>query len=676
MPRFRTVETSGNAQFEKRIFMLGAMVAGLLGILLFRAVVFRLKDNAQLEKVAMKQYTAVVQQSTERGRILDAAGRELAIDVTVDSVYANPREITDPVKTTAELAKILGTERSKLFERLSGRRKFAWVKRKITDEEAAKISAMNIPGIYMMKESSRSYPSRQLGASVLGAVGFDSKPLGGIELQYDDTLSLSNRPGSYGKDARGHLYLSPTDVKEKKTATIELTIDKTVQYIADRELQKGMEISNAKGGSAVVVDVNTGAILALSNWPTFDPNEYDKYPLTSWKNRAISDAYEPGSTFKVLIVASALDKGVVKTTDEFNCENGKLLVGNHTIGDSHPHGMLSVADIIRVSSNIGAYKVESKLDKPTVYSYLRAFGMGKPSGLDLPGEATGMLSSPKNWSELQYATIAFGQGVSATPLQMAMAFSAIANGGKLYKPYVVKRVVYGDGSELVNSGAEVVANPISESTSKTMIGLLTRVVETGGTGTLAASLDYKVGGKTGTAQKADPITRGYAKGKYYSSFVGIAPAEKPRIAVYIGVDEPSGGMYYGGQVAAPVFRKIVEGTLQYMKVPSSKLVADSTNVNALPPREAEGELAFVNDGDKQDFVEEQKATSGESLWKIPDFKGLTMRGVVEAVKDAEIELKFEGSGVAVEQSVGAGSVVPSGTSCKVVFKPMLYAGGV
>nr|HQH81078.1 penicillin-binding protein 2 [bacterium] len=613
MPKYRTVEVSEEKRTVKRVFFIGAFLAVSFGVLFCRAVSFRLSHDERLEEVALRQYRTAVRMSTKRGRILDSKGRELAIDVPVESVYANPRGISDPVNAANEISKVLKINRSKLLERLTSNRKFVWVQRRVTEEQAKKIMNLNLDEIYVMKENSRFYPGQNLASTILGAVGMDSEPLGGIELHRNNELSSSSSPGVYRRDAKGNLYLSPSGLEDPKVSDVELTIDKTLQYIAGRELEKGVREARASGGTAIVVDVDTGAILAISNQPNFDPNNYSKYPLSNWKNSAVLDSYEPGSTFKVVIVASALDAGVVRPSDVFDCENGSLRIGNKVIKDAHPHGKLSVADIIRVSSNIGAYKVEQKLSWDGIYSYIRKFGFGQVTGIDFPGEASGILSSPRSWSALQHATIAFGQGIAATPIQMTMAFAAIANGGTLYKPFLVKKVVQEDGVVFYESLPQVKGNPISPETSNIMRELLIRVVEKGGTGTLASSSEYKFAGKTGTAQKADKKTGGYAKGKYYSSFVGFAPADDPKIAVFVGIDEPRGVSYYGGQVAAPVFREIAESTLHYLKVKGSPAIVADSILKQLPPADGQGDIAQLRSADDVKFQEvESDDSDGDS----------------------------------------------------------------
>ena len=678
MPRYRGVEGSDYVSTAKRLFALGAVFAVFFGILAIRAVTFQLRDDEQLERVALRQYRTAVRLSTRRGKILDTFGRELAINVSTKSIYANPMEVDEPVKVAEKLSELLGADRRRLLEKLSAQRKFTWVKRRVDEGQAQAVMELKIKGIHSMRENRRFYPGGSLAATVLGAVGFEGQPLGGIELEYNDVLSSRAGVGNFKRDARGHLYLSPSGDGEADIANVELTIDKTIQYIAERELAAGVRGAGARGGTVIVVDVDTGAVLAMANLPTFDPNKYSSYPLSQWRNSAIVDAYEPGSTFKVIVIAAALNAGLVGDNETLNCENGKIRIGKDVVRDAHPHSRLSVANIVKVSSNIGAYKIERRLGMEGVYEAMRSFGFGRKTDIDLPAESAGILSSPDRWSPLQFATIAFGQGIAATPLQMSMAFAAIANGGQLLAPHVVKRVMdAADGEVRSVRTRKVVGHPITPATAKLMSKMLRRVVDKDGTGALAASVEYQVAGKTGTAQKADPGVGGYASGKYYSSFVGFAPANDPRIAVYVGIDNPRGTYYYGGQVAAPVFRKIIEASLKYLKVPGSQVHASESVLRQLPPREARGEVPIVERGQPVVLVEakgpdrEQAVEGGRRSWKIPDLTGLTMRGVLEAAADADIAWSFNGTGVAVNQKPAPGSVVHAGQRCQVEFKPLM-----
>ncbi len=676
MPRYRSVQRGEQVGTSKRLFALGAIFAISFGILSIRLITFQLGDDAKLENVALRQYRTAVKRSTSRGKILDSQGRDLAIDLFVESIYANPMRVDEPVLVAEKLSTLLGVDRRRLLERLGTKRKFVWVKRRASKEEVDAVRKLGLGGVAMMKEAKRYYPGKKLASSVLGAVGFDSKPLGGVELVYNKQLSFGSSAGELRRDARGHLYLSPAD-DELDVSSVGLTIDKTLQFIAERELTKAVRSSRAKAGTAIVVNVDSGAILAMANYPTFDPNDYSSYPLSEWRNMAIVNSYEPGSTFKVIVVAAAIDSGAVKADDIFDCENGRIKIGEDVVRDAHPQSNTSVADIIKVSSNIGAYKIEKRLGRKRLYDSIRKFGFGKKTGLGLPGESMGILSSPEKWSPLQFATIAFGQGMAATPLQMTMSFAAIANGGALLKPYIVASILNSDGEEKVTTKREVVARPITEKTATIMTGLLQRVVGEGGTGTLASSYEYPMAGKTGTAQKASMSANGYKEGVYFSSFVGFAPADDPRIAVFVGIDEPQGNYYYGGQVAAPAFKEIVEASLQYMKVPGSGTdLSDDVKsqlprlqvVDAAPTVEHNREMVAM---DVKGRLKKRLERNDDSSWRIPDLKGLTMRDILKSTGEADIRWEFEGSGIAVGQNPAAGSIMRDGEKCTVKFHTML-----
>jgi len=683
MPRFRSGGAESRRTLAVRLFAIGGVFALAYGILISRAFFFHLKDNTEIENLAMRQYRTAIKRSTERGNILDTNGRELAINVPSESVYTDPRFIKDQKKAAEVLNSVLNIDEKKLLNLFSSKRKFVWIKRGISHEQAEAITTAGLDGIMVMVENGRSYPHNELAAPILGMVGVDAEGLAGLEYQYNDLLLVDTERSNYGRDARGHIYLSPLDAGDKKgISTLELTLDERIQYIAERELDEAIKKSKAKAGVIVVLDVSSGDLLAIANRPTFDPNNFDNYPKDTWKNRAISDVYEPGSTFKSIVIASALDKKKVDTNQMFDCENGVLKIGNAEIRDSHPHAKLSVADIIKVSSNIGAAKIAKKLDKEDLYEYIKFFGFGKVSDIDLPGESKGIVSYPSEWSDLQYATISFGHGIGTTPIQMALAFAAIANGGELLRPHVVKRIIGPDGATVYQRERTIVGRPIKPETATLMKRLLERVVEEGGTGVLAASSDYSVAGKTGTAHKVSS-KGGYSSDKYYSSFIGFAPVDSPKIVVYVGIDEPS-GYYYGGQVAAPAFRDLIEEVLRYQNVPArNAILSDSRNnidMDSSNSSLIEGGVVNLNDAVKEKKRNTVKEIEGikveysdDGKWRIPDFTGMTIKQVLKSIGNAEIDLNVVGSGIAVKQKPLPGTLVASGIQCTVEFKE-IYDG--
>ncbi len=676
MPRFKSGGDESKRRVAIRIFAIGAFFALAYGILISRAIYFHLKDDTDIEKVAMRQYRTAIKKSTRRGKILDAKGRELAINVPTKSIYADPRFIKNAKQAAAELSAILDVKQDRLIKMFNSKRKFVWIKRQVSPKLAQKVEELGISGVSIMKENGRSYPNGKLASSVLGMVGIDAVGLGGLEYQYNSNLLVDTSRNHYGRDARGHIYLSPASAEENQIAAhLKLTLDERIQYIAEKELARGIKQSKAKAGIIIVVDPQTGDVLAMADEPSFDPNRYGDYPAETWRNKAIFDAYEPGSTFKAVIVSSALDGQVVKPDDVFDCQDGVLKVNGVSIKDAHEHGKLNVADIVKVSSNVGAAQIEAKLGREAVYQAIRSFGFGQPTDIDLPGESKGIFSQPRTWSDMQFVTIAFGHGISATPLQMTMAFAAIANGGKLLRPHVVKEIINEKGEVVYQRKKHVRGQSITEQTSDIMKEILQHVVDEDGTGVLAASSYYPVAGKTGTAQKVNP-KGGYLKNKYFSSFIGFAPADDPKLVVYVGLDEPR-GYYYGGQVAAPLFRNVVEETLRYLKVPIQHQVV---RINQQIDSEilAEGQV-FENHAGEQNTIqqtptipeEKQVKAIEKDRWQLPDFRGLTMKAVFEASGQADLDFNFVGSGMAVKQSPEPGSIVPSGTKCIVEFRKIL-----
>lgn len=670
------------------------------GAVLTRAVYLQCVDDKSLQWVAQKQSKAIIPMARKRGKILDVRGRELAVSMPVQSIFADPSAIVDVHATLDAIDQVvpLGSERELAARRMRQGKRFAWVLRRVAPESADRVRGLRLPGIHFVEENQRSYPNGMLASQLLGAVGHDAEPLAGMELAYQEHLSGKARHMIYERDARGRFFFTPVagdvaadgahattaglasvgtaagDRDDEAVGTVVLTIDKAIQYFAEQALARGAVAAASKGAVAIVVEVETGRILAMASHPTFDPNAYADYPQDAWRMRALTDTFEPGSTFKALIVAAALDAGM-PASQRFDCQRGVLRVGSHVLHDSHPHGVLSVADIIQVSSNIGAAKIAATLGKERVGDVLRGFGIGGKSGIDFPGEAGGVLRAASRWSPVEFATIAFGQGVTVTPLQMAMAFAALAHDGWLMHPYLVEQVRSGSG-EIVHQGApQPVRQVVSPKTATLMRTLLQRVVEVGGTGRAAASPRYPTAGKTGTAQKVVEGRKGYAAGKYFSSFVGMSPVVQPKIVVFVGLDEPKGA-YYGGAVAAPIFREIVEATLQYLEVPSTDapvlLAEDPDGAAAVADRRSpvhgdqapganrrssvpSGELAVG-------FVRED----GDRVI-VPNLVGLSLREVLRLTSEVPVALKVKGAGRAVTQSPLPGAVLSAARGVEVEF---------
>ncbi len=560
---------SGN--FKKRLLITGGLLS-LYGVtILGKLFYLQILQHEELWSQSEKQYIRKVKTSRERGKILDRNLVDLAANVEVDSIYANPGFITNKQKTADKLSKTLGLSYRNALKKVSSKKKFVWIKRKSSLQESNRLKQLALPAVGFKTEIQRFYPKRQLAAGAIGFVGMDNQGLSGVEHFHDKLLKGLSSLKSEEKDARGRYFRGPKPdkIQPDRSPDLVLTLDEVIQYYVETELGKAVKKYKAKGGVAVVMAPNTGEILALANLPTYNPNNYSVYNPTSWKNIAISSSFEPGSIFKPIIAAAAIETGVATPEKVFFCEKGSYRIGKTEIGEAagHEFGWLSLAKIIEKSSNIGVIKISEKLGPSRYYDYIRKFGFGSKSGVDLPGEASGQLRPLDQWSKLSAASISFGHEIGATPIQLISAISAIANGGNLMKPYIAQALMQ-DGVTVKKFEPQLVRRVISEKTSRQMVEILKAVVKEG-TGKKAGLSGYETAGKTGTAQKIDPETQSYSKTAYVSSFVGFAPADAPRIAILVMIDEPK-RVYWGGEIAAPAFREIARRTLRYLNVPSKE----------------------------------------------------------------------------------------------------------
>ncbi len=557
--------------FKKRLLLAGGILS-LYGItILGKLFYLQILQHDELWSQSEKQYIRKVKTSRERGKILDRNLVDLAANVEVDSVYVNPRSIVDKQKTTRTLSKVLNLSYRSTLKKVSSKKKFVWIKRKCTLRESKQLKQLALPGIGFKTEIQRFYPKRQLAAGTLGFVGMDNQGLSGVEHFHDTLLKGLSSFKSEGKDARGRYFRGPKPdkIQPDRSPDLVLTLDEVIQYYVETQLAKATKKYRAKGGVAIVMAPNTGEILALASLPTYNPNNYSVSDPTSWKNIAISSSFEPGSIFKPIVAAAAIETEVASPEKIFFCENGSYRIGKTEIGEAaeHKYGWLSLTKIIQKSSNIGVIKISEELGPSHYYDYIRKFGFGSKSGIDLPGEASGQLRPLDQWSKLSAASISFGHEIGSTPIQLVSAISAIANGGNLMKPYVAKAVIQ-DGETVKEFEPQLIRRVISEKTSRQMVEILKTVVKEG-TGKKASLPGYETAGKTGTAQKIDPETQSYSNSAYVSSFVGFAPADAPRIAIIVMIDEPA-RVYWGGEIAAPAFREIARQTLRYLNVPSKE----------------------------------------------------------------------------------------------------------
>jgi cell division protein FtsI (penicillin-binding protein 3) len=625
-----------------RIRLIGGFFAFFFAITSARAFYLQIIEKEQLVRLAEKQHQKIVPLNPARGAIYDRTSTPLAVSIDMDSCYAEPRTIENIGEAAGRLAPLLGTSRTALESKLRGSRNFVWLQRRMAPDAVQKIRDLDIDGIGFVKETKRFYPNAELAGHVIGFTGLDPDGLEGVELKYNSTILGSTGYLVTERDALGRdIALKGTVVtKASKGHNVTLTLDKNIQYIAEKELAKAVTASGAKGGMALVMDPQSGSVLAMANYPNFNPNSFSRYAAPVLRNKTIVDSFEPGSTFKVFLIAAALEEKVVSPNDGFNCENGSYSIGGRTIHDTHHYGRLTVADVLKYSSNIGAAKIGARLGQERLYSYLKSFGYGGRSGIDLPGEATGYLRDESQWFGVELATISFGQGVSATAVQLAAAFSAVANGGLLMKPYVVEKISDENGTVLQRFSPQARRRVISPETARTMAKMMEGVTTEGGTGMNAAVDGYRVAGKTGTAQKVDPVTRGYSVDKRTASFIGFVPADMPRLTILVVVDEPKTSPY-GGVVAAPAFSAIAQQSLCYLNVPADKGIKAK---HAPAPVQAPAPV------DVAEVAAEGTINDGIEGAVMPNFRGMSMRQVLQTMEKRGLNVKLMGSGRAAEQN--------------------------
>ena len=530
---------------------------------LFNLQVLRAEEFSQL---AERQHQKTLAVEAGRGAIYDRSGKILAINMEVPSVFGAPKYVSDPRATAAQLNRVLKTDVRQLESKLKSGRDFVWLARRLEPERAEGLQGLSLDGIGVIPEGRRFYPKGTMLSHVLGFANVDNQGQEGLERRYDGQLRGERGHLVVERDAFGGAvfpkelnYVAPLPGKD-----LVLTIDEVVQYIAEQEIDEVVTRTRAASGIAIVVEPKTGAILALAVRPTFDPNA-PKGDANLWRNRAISDAYEPGSTFKLVAATAALEEKLVSPDELIYGEDGAYAVENTVVHDSHKNGWMTFAQVLQKSSNIGMIKVAQRLGPDKLAKYVGAFGFGQKTDVDLSGEQRGLTKEPHAWGRRTLASIAMGQEIGVTPMQLVMAVSAIANGGALMRPFVVSEVRTPAGESIARFEPVVRRRPISAETARVMTDILRGVVLTGGTGTLAAVPGYDVAGKTGTAQKADPLTGGYSATRTVSSFVGFLPADDPKLCILVMVDEPQ-TVHWGGTVAAPVFQRIAAQAVRHLGI--------------------------------------------------------------------------------------------------------------
>ncbi|MCZ6639190.1 MAG: penicillin-binding transpeptidase domain-containing protein [Candidatus Dadabacteria bacterium] len=617
-----------------RVFIVATLLIALFAMVSVKALELQILDRERAFKIARKQHHGTSTLLPRRGKIFDRNGKELAVNIDVKSIYANPKKVTKPSETAKILSEKLNLSQKKILNRVSSDKSFVWIKRLADSESVEELQNLDITGLGYIPEPKRVYPNGHLLGQVIGITDVDSIGIEGIEYHYDRLLTGKTRKITLKRDARGHKILNdPSEIQEidqYKTSghDIVLTIDSQIQYIVERQLKEGIEEMGGEKGMAIIMNPETGEVLAMASYPFLDPNNFSQFPEVNRRNLPIWYAHEPGSTMKVFLASSALDDKKVNPNSKFNCENGRRRIGSAVIRDIKPRGTLTVAEIVKYSSNIGASKIGELLGRDKYYKYLNKFGFGKKTGIRLPGESSGLLAAPRKWGPIELATISFGQGISVTSLQLVTALSAIANGGYLMKPYVIEKIVGPDGNVIEQNSPEVVTRVISYDTSYQMKQIMQGVVENG-TGKKAQIPGFSVAGKTGTAQIPNPKSGGYYSNRYIASFIGFAPVEDPEIVMVVVVEAPR-KKTHGGSVAAPIFKQIAEKVLFHMGISPKKVLVGMT--------------------------------------VMPDLSGMSVRDILKWSEEEGVKVKVKGSGFVTNQKPLPGDLIKEGMVCSIELK--------
>src|ERR1700741_4217789 len=638
---------------------------------------------------AAKQQRKKIDIAPKRGVIYDRNMRPLAMSIPVQSAFAIPSEVKDVEMAARLLSGVLGISAEEIRQELESKNPFVWIKRKLSPDKVEAIQSLNLKGIYLQEENQRYYPKREMAAHVLGFVNVDEKGLGGVEEKYDDLIRSKAEKVVVMTDGRQRWY-DGAEAPQDRGAKVVLTLDERIQYIAERELAAAIEKAHAPAGSVIVQDPNSGGILALANWPKFNPNAATNSPDEARMNRAISAIYEPGSTFKLITLAAAFDQSLIRADEVFDCENGSVTVAGHLIHDHKRYGMLTVADILANSSDVGAIKIALRLGSPRFFDYIRGFGFGTPTGVDLPGESRGLLHRLEHWGSYSIASVSMGQEVGVTPQQVVTAVSAVGNGGLLYRPHVLQEMTRGDqrlpleGTPGIDEPRRVVRSEKAATLRRLMEGVILH-----GTGKAARLDGWTVGGKSGTAQKIDPATGRYSPKNVIASFAGFAPINNPAVTILVTIDSPGGYPHDGATVAAPVFKRIAEQVLPYLDVPqdvplspqlmqtayNAKRDTDEAALDDLAPIDFSAQPEPAEDGVKTDSAKTTLQKLPEVMMAVdeggdiavPDFAGKTMREVTESCLKLGLNPVLVGSNLALQQVPAAGTKVRRGTKVTVQF---------
>lgn len=646
------ISGNDNKRIEYTVRVLLCIAVVLVGRLFFLQII----DKSDLQAKNLSQVQVDRKLQSPRGTIYDRNGRPLAMSVVTKSLYADPKMIKQSPSEVAELIEPYVTmSKEDIVKSLQEDTAFVWIDRMMEPEKSKAVAQLiedkNLEGLNFVEESKRYYPNGNLAAQVLGFVGTDDKGLDGLEMVLDDELKGGIQKELVATDRKGNAIFGSVLSKylPDKGKSVTLTIDASIQFIAERALDKAMEDTGAKHASVIVMDPKTGEILAMANRPTYDPNHYSQGSEEDFKNIAVTNLYEPGSTFKPIIASAALASGKWKLDTVYN-DKGAFAANGHIIRnwDGEGYGPVRLLDILKYSLNTGMAEIGTLTGADILSKYVRDYGFGSETGIELPGEGAGILYNPDDMSKLDVATMSIGQGIAVTPLQMVRAFGALANGGAMMKPHIIKSYSNSQGDVTSTTETSVVGQPVPAETAKTIVDILEKEVSEGG-GTKAMVEGYHFGGKTGTAQKLDTKHGGYLDGQYIASFIGFGPVEDPKFVVLVVIDDPQKGSYYGSQIVAPVFKDIVSQLVRYYQM--SPYVKESTPVavkaaNTLP---------------------EPKPGSDGSV-TLPNFTGFTYGEVRDWLHKAGLAFKPDGTGTATSQDESSGTTVQAGTAITVHFR--------
>lgn len=637
------------------IFFIGTLFFFAITV---RALQLQLIPNRKLFQLSQSQYQTAVTLFAKRGSIYDRSMQELAISRKSGSLFANPRKIKNRKKTAERLSSLTGISFQKIFKKIKSKKSFVWIARLVDDDVIKKLTRFPIDGIGVIYEYRRFYSNQELAGQLLGAVGVDSQGIEGVEYGYDALLQGKKESIALLRDARGRVISMEETlfVESQEGNALVLTIDKSLQFLVERGLKEQVEKFNAKQGLAVVQNARTGEILALAHYPFFNPNVFQKSPQPLWRNRAVMETFEPGSTFKVFLAASALEQGILPS-EKFYCENGLFRLNKKDSireAERHQYKWLTFNEVVKFSSNIGAAKIGLKIGKKVFHEKVSEFGFGTKTGIDVPGESLGLVKELSQWGKVELSNIAFGQGIGVTAIQLVSAMSAVANGGSYMKPFLVKKIIDSKTGEIKETPPQILRQVVSPRLSKKLTQMLVQVTKKEGTGFLAALEEYSVAGKTGTAQKPNPKGRGYLADKFVASFLGFFPADSQdeKYTILVVIDEPK-KVQFASVVAAPLFKTIASHT--------ARLYPFQKQLDQKPVETSMASPQYSK-------LKEEQSIVMTDVERMPDLRGKSMREVLDFASQMGLIIKVKGSGVVVDQSIEAGAVLKRGQRCVITFR--------